>query len=495
MLDSSVITDPPSLTPEEKILWKKGEPENDDLIIQAHEELQAQLSSNQQINAIVRGATEPTGDMLQRLVEIKAARNPLYEAAIPLLLMLAQVPQIKLKGMIELEAFRELLKQEVVSFQTLCNRANIAREHATTGSYCLCTALDEAVNSTSWGGGGDNDIGPWARDMLAKTYHGDTDGGQKFFMLVGRLTTQPELHRDLLELMYYILSLGFQGKYSNVEHGGKNLEMIRQRLYTMFMANREPVEPELSAHWHGETSGKFSMLRSVPVWVTVSVLSLVLLGMFGWYQFQLTTQSDYLVEEINAIGKMTSPPVQAAPLKLAQRLKDEIARGLVTVDENDSRCKVTFKGDHMFVAGEATVNQRMLPLLNQVAAEIAKVTGQVQVIGYTDTTPVRTPQFPNNLVLSKQRAARVGDVLHAGGVATNRLEIIGRGDAKPLAKNTTAAGRAKNRRVEITVTQRASPAELQAGSELSQPSQPFQPSAVAPAHLRHTAASPRHVMD
>ncbi len=143
----------------------------------------------------------------------------------------------------------------------------------------------------------------------------------------------------------------------------------------------------------------------------------------------------------------------AGKATVAELLKDEIARGVVTVNEDAKHSAVIFRGDDMFAAGHADVNAKVQPLLDKVAAEIAKVPGKVTVTGHSDNQPIRTARFPSNQVLSEERAAHVSEDLASKGVAQGRLEAIGKGDTEPVADNTTSDGRAKNRRVEIDVTQ------------------------------------------
>ncbi len=104
------------------------------------------------------------------------------------------------------------------------------------------------------------------------------------------------------------LSLGFKGRYCTDANGARHLEAMRKNLYQLYMAGREPVPQELSPHWRGESGGKFKLLFDIPVWVTVAVL-----GVFAWRQYQLTTMRKGIEEEIAAIGKMTPPP--ASPSK------------------------------------------------------------------------------------------------------------------------------------------------------------------------------------
>lgn len=88
-------------------------------------------------------------------------------------------------------------------------------------------------------------------------------------------------------------------------------------------------------------------------------------------------------------------------------------------------------------------------VLVQIAAVLTAHPGvRLLVAGYTDA---QTPPGSTNLELSRRRASAVAAVLIAHGVAAGRLTIAGYGDARPVADNGTATGRAANRRVEITV--------------------------------------------
>ena len=75
---------------------------------------------------------------------------------------------------------------------------------------------------------------------------------------------------------------------------------------------------------------------------------------------------------------------------------------------------------------------------------------KVKIIGHTDN--VGNPQ--SNLTLSKGRANAVVNYLTSRGISSNRIQLVdGRGDTEPIASNATAVGKAKNRRVDITLLQ------------------------------------------
>ncbi|RYX88629.1 MAG: type VI secretion system protein TssL [Comamonadaceae bacterium] len=441
----------------------------------------------------------PEEEAVERLKRIRAAGNPLLEASQLLLRALADMPEQMTPP--EITAFRRLLEEEVMNFQAICGRALIRHEHVVAASYALCTAIDEAASRTAWGGGGLSmespestspsppvaaphaeasaarwqsaqsdddeaiegeahepgvDVGVWAGRQLAMQFHGDNQGGKKVFLLVGRLAASPAEHIDLLELLFFVLGLGFEGQYGlNAANSRRQLDTIRHRLYQLVHAARGDVPTALSPHLKGAAPGRFKLSREVPVWLTALVAMVAVVGLFAWYSWQLQTSSRDVVARIRAIG-LLSPPAGLAPrkaLRLKELLAAEIASGSVGVQEDALSSTVSFRGDDMFIAGQSRMNAAILPVIAKVAGEINEVAGTVRVVGHSDNQPIRTRKFPDNLVLSRKRAAAVAEVLLQRGVAPSRIAADGLGDTQPVATNATAPGRAKNRRVDIIVTQ------------------------------------------
>ncbi|RSB14004.1 type VI secretion system protein TssL, long form [Citrobacter farmeri] len=386
-------------------------------------------------------------DLKLRLAEIKNSANPLLTAARPLLCALAQMPR-------ELEAgfvghYRTLLEREVHLYQTLCDQANLRREHVLAVRYCLCTALDEAANNTLWG-----HRGVWAGKSLLVTFHGESEGGIKLFQIIGRLAGSFQEHGDVLEIIYHLLGLGFEGRYSVRPDGRKQLDDIRQQLLTQLSQRRDPVTPVLSPGFQGAVSGQLRRMRRVPVWLSAGIALLVILSLFGLYSYRMAAQTGGVQQQIDAIGKhLPPPPVPVRKLRLKILLADEIARGLLTVDEDEHHSLVVFRGDAMFVAGQKTVNDTLRPVINKVAQEIAHVGGAVTVTGHTDSQPIHSVAFPSNQVLSEKRAAEVAALLQSGGVPAGRITVTGKGDTMPVGDNRSKTGRAQNRRVEILVVE------------------------------------------
>ncbi|HET6435846.1 MAG TPA: OmpA family protein [Xanthomonadaceae bacterium] len=109
----------------------------------------------------------------------------------------------------------------------------------------------------------------------------------------------------------------------------------------------------------------------------------------------------------------------------------------------------TLAGD-AFASGSARLSGGASASLRALAAYLGQSKAAIRVDAYTDSQG----EEDANLALSRRRAEAVRQALVAGGVAAGRIQAEGRGEADPVADNTTAIGRARNRRVEIAVSQK-----------------------------------------
>ena len=106
----------------------------------------------------------------------------------------------------------------------------------------------------------------------------------------------------------------------------------------------------------------------------------------------------------------------------------------------------------LFASGQATLEPAGEPLLNEVIALLnVDRAHPITVEGNTDNQPIQSAEFPSNWELSAIRATTVLRYLLAHGVTDQRLSAAGFADLHPIASNATAAGRAKNRRVDIVL--------------------------------------------
>jgi len=375
--------------------------------------------------------------------------NPLVTAANPLLNVIPQ-----LRGSIShpnSNGLRDRLAQGVREFEARARASGFTTETVIAARYAICTLIDETAANTPWGASG-----AWAQHGLLALFHGETGGGEKFFQLLSRLAEDPHTHRDVLELMYVCLQLGFEGRYRITDGGQRQLEAIRQRLLAIIRKERGDRERELSPAWQGAGRIVQARLTWLPVWVSAAVAALILVGVYVAFTLWLGGASDRIAADIAGVRvaaapvKRAPPPPRPVEPRLAGFLAEEIRRGLVAVDDRADRSIVTILGDGLFKPGEVIPGSEILWLLNRIGDALATVPGLVEVVGYTDNKPIRTLRFPSNWELSRARADSVAKLLNAR-VQAGRISAEGRGEADPIASNDTPEGRAKNRRVEITV--------------------------------------------
>ena len=150
---------------------------------------------------------------------------------------------------------------------------------------------------------------------------------------------------------------------------------------------------------------------------------------------------------------------EMAKLKEAQRgliraLRPQIEKGDITVDLNNERLLINLASGYLFGSGQDELKPAGADALKQVGAVLKDFPEyKVAVDGHTDNRPIQgalKKKFPTNQELSESRAANAAKALTEGGLGAATTH--GYADTKPVEPNTTAAGRAKNRRVEVRVT-------------------------------------------
>lgn len=393
--------------------------------------------------AVASGATNPRN----RLVAL-ASR------------LLDAIVQIRLQTPTEPRALREQLMREMRAFQSHAQQAGLSPETIVAARYCLCTALDEAVALTPWGR-----AHAWSSYGLLVAFHNETWGGEKFFQLLARLSAQPHLHVDLMELQYVCLALGFQGRYHVMRDGAVKLEGLRHRLYRLLSTTRAPVPEALSAQCRAPDSAAAPRLRfGLPPWVWVAGAALVAAVCLAGFRFAIDTRAGRTEA---AIAALRLPQVaMPVPDDIARWLATDIASGRLTVRSLADRTIIAIRGDGAFASGATAVEPTYLPTVGRIAMALNRFPGALTITGHTDNQPVRTASIPSNTALSVARASSVKEALLAAGLIGNRsIGVEGVGDMQPIDTNATPAGRARNRRVDIVLY-------VSRGAPASSPSQP-----------------------
>jgi len=142
--------------------------------------------------------------------------------------------------------------------------------------------------------------------------------------------------------------------------------------------------------------------------------------------------------------------------QMAKGLEDEMRADLeskdVTISKLQGKLTVNILDRVMFDSGEAILKPDGESVMRKIAAILAEHPGlKIHVIGHTDNVPIRN-RFASNWELSSARAlAAVHFLTEKAGVDPRRVGAIGYGEYRPIAENSTPEGRAKNRRIAVTI--------------------------------------------
>jgi len=170
------------------------------------------------------------------------------------------------------------------------------------------------------------------------------------------------------------------------------------------------------------------------------------------------TESQKDKEQITALQAQVADLEQAkaAVAQAARSLEDEMRAGLeskdVTISKLQGKLTVNILDRVMFDSGEAILKPEGESVMRKIAAILAEHPDlKIHVIGHTDNVPMRN-RFASNWELSAARAlAAVHFLTEKAGVDPRRVGAVAYGEYRPIADNATAEGRAKNRRIAVTI--------------------------------------------
>lgn len=163
---------------------------------------------------------------------------------------------------------------------------------------------------------------------------------------------------------------------------------------------------------------------------------------------QKISQDQQTIDELQKqIEELNQTPAEATGFGEGYDVAFDPAAGTITV---------TLPNTILFDSGKATLKSAVSTELDHILSVLkSSYAGKkIDVVGHTDTDPIRKSEWKDNWELSSQRALSVTRYLIEHGIASDQIRAAGCGPARPVAPNTSSAGKARNRRVEIVVNMR-----------------------------------------
>ena len=341
---------------------------------------------------------------------------------------------------------------------------------ADQGAWFVAALLDDVALNTPWGG-----HSTWPRQPLVASLYGDVDAGERFYDRLEELIRHPDRDRDLLELAFLCLSLGFRGMHRVTGAAGEGaVAQIRAQIARLQRRRDRDAAP-LSPHWQGVATPDVPRRFAVPPWSLALIAVALLTAIYAGLSMRLSERG----EQLYALAQILPPPeragifrperetVDTAELELAPTIIEFLPlvaaaapSGLVPAlsgREDVSLAVIAMQGSdpEVFPSARADINPIYDPLVEAIAKVVVdnvEFVGGLKVVGHTDSIPVqRSNPFASNQGLSEARARTVADALVAAGVPAELVTSDGRAAQEPIASNATSEGRARNRRVEILI--------------------------------------------
>jgi type VI secretion system protein ImpK len=368
------------------------------------------------------------------------------------------------------EALRTRLLEELVTARDAAIAGGSSLARADAAAWSVAALLDDLALNTPWGG-----ASAWPRQPLVVMLRGDVDAGTQFFARLEELERHPNRDRELLELQYQCLSLGFRGKYRVPGRAGdRSISAVRASA-ARFLRNADAETAPLSPHWRGVIAADEPSRFIVPIWVLGAIAVALATAMHIGLSMRLSGEAEKLTTLVGAlppferaaivrapreqpapaaepVGVGLLPEFQAAaPANLAQALKGRENVSLTTLIIQSTNPEV-------FQSSRAQLTDGFEPLIASLARVIQdnqELVGDILVVGHTDSVPLQSSNpLSTNQRLSEARAVTIANILIENGVPRERIRAEGRAATKPVADNKTRAGRAANRRVEVLIEKR-----------------------------------------
>jgi len=167
-----------------------------------------------------------------------------------------------------------------------------------------------------------------------------------------------------------------------------------------------------------------------------------------------------LYETPGATGEKSNAVVEDDKMKeILKTVEQEIeVKGYsdkVKVISYNEGLEITIQDVALFNSGEAEVLKSVEPLLLQITSTLSPLDNTIKIVGHSDNVPIYTEKFRSNWDLSAMRAINVMNfMVDKGKLKKENFSIQAYGEYKPIADNSTAEGKSKNRRVEIFIVRK-----------------------------------------
>ena len=390
------------------------------------------------------------------ITEPMRVRNPLMAAASRFLAICAAVQAERQIG--DAPTLLTRAMTELKSFERAATGAGLSAEDLNRARYALAATLDDIAQNLPGGAAAD-----WARQSVVVQAFGQAFGGDQFWGILDALLARPSANQDMLELFHACLAVGFVGKFRIGGDGPRQIQARMGAIHNALSGIRARPETDLVPAWRGVPTPIARTSRWLLVLLIAGAALAALLITFLALKFFLDARDETAWGKLRALPPAAHVTIDRAGPGLAvaastqlERIRGRLTSSCIAADEDGGSVRLTIAAcpglpGGMFDKGADRVADAYAPLIIEAARALVPENGAIGVVAHTDSDPIASASFPDNLALSTARAANVVALLTGNGVDAARMTPAGRGDQEPVDRADTADAKAHNRRVELTI--------------------------------------------
>jgi type VI secretion system protein ImpK len=384
-------------------------------------------------------------------------RNPLMAAAARLLSLAAAVQAER--QVADPQGLLRTAAAEAKAYEKSLNELGLSGEDNARARYAVLATLDDIVQNLPGGATSD-----WARQSLVVQSFGQAFGGDQFWTILDNMLARPAAYSDLLELYEACLAVGFLGRYRTLPDSGAQVAAKMAAIHAAIADIRARPETDLVPQWQGvptpvRTLGWTTRFLAVAAAV-LAVLLVIFLALKLWLDARDEAAWNALRQvppaapaQIDRVGGM-APSESTQLTRIRQRLRSPC----IKADDDGASIRLTIAAcpglpAGMFDAGAAALADPYRELVMQAAQALAPEKGAITVAAHTDSDAIRgalAASYADNDALSRARAEDAAYAI-TSVIPVDRLTAEGRGASEPVDRGSSAAAKARNRRVELII--------------------------------------------
>lgn len=220
--------------------------------------------------------------------------NPLCDAAMPLIGLAIRLRSIDKHD--DVAGLYQSIHNQISTVMEEVARLDYEPGALKAYSYSLCLLLDETVMSTPWGG-----YCEWSQRSLLSAFHQETFGGEKFFTVLARMSTEAARYQHVLEFMYLCLCMGVKGKYGKQVNGDVEVQKIISNLHALLRPLRGETPKRLTDPLTHVAPRNYRIKRAMPLWTPWALAAVVLAAAYTAYSLRLNAITQEVLVSLERI--------------------------------------------------------------------------------------------------------------------------------------------------------------------------------------------------